>query len=172
MEPAVRQRLLPLFTTWPFLLALALLMANDLWIKAAWPGLVTGKLSDFAGIAVVGMLLSAAWPKRGWAIFMGVSVFFLWWKSPLSTAFISWWNTLGLMQLVRVVDFTDLVALVVLPVFHRFAGRVPPLPGSWQPRSLSDLESVGCKSTAAVHFSPSFCPIAGLWACKSGKNCP
>jgi RHH-type proline utilization regulon transcriptional repressor/proline dehydrogenase/delta 1-pyrroline-5-carboxylate dehydrogenase len=40
------------------------------------------------------------------------------------------------------------------------------------PRSLSDLESVGCKSTAAVHFSPSFCPIAGLWACKSGKNCP
>ena len=32
-------------------------------------------------------------------------------------------------------------------------------------RSLSDLEIVGCKSTAAVHFSPSFCPIAGLWAC-------
>ncbi len=30
----------------------------------------------------------------------------------------------------------------------------------------------GCKSSAAVHFSPSFCPIAGLRACKSGKNCP
>ena len=40
------------------------------------------------------------------------------------------------------------------------------------PRSLSDLEIVGCKSAAAVHFSPSFCPIAGLWGCKSGKNCP
>ena len=39
-------------------------------------------------------------------------------------------------------------------------------------RSLSDLEVVGCKSTAAVHFLPSFCPIAGLWGCKSGKNCP
>ena len=39
-------------------------------------------------------------------------------------------------------------------------------------RSLSDLEIVGCKSAAAVHFLPSFCPIAGLWGCKSGKNCP
>ncbi|HRA14371.1 MAG TPA: hypothetical protein PK238_06965, partial [Giesbergeria sp.] len=38
--------------------------------------------------------------------------------------------------------------------------------------SLSDLEIVGCKSAAAVHFPPSFCPIAGLWGCKSGKNCP
>ena len=26
----------------------------------------------------------------------------------------------------------------------------------FEPRSLSDLGSVGCKSTAAVHFSPSF----------------
>ena len=39
-------------------------------------------------------------------------------------------------------------------------------------RSLSHLGNVGCKLTAAVHFSPSFCPIAGLWACKSGKNRP
>ncbi|MDP2768775.1 MAG: hypothetical protein Q8O81_02955, partial [Giesbergeria sp.] len=34
------------------------------------------------------------------------------------------------------------------------------------------MEIVGCKSAAAVHFSPSFCPIAGLWGGKSGKNCP
>ena len=34
------------------------------------------------------------------------------------------------------------------------------------------MGSVGCESTAAVHFSPSFCPIAGLLGCKSGKNCP
>ena len=39
-------------------------------------------------------------------------------------------------------------------------------------RSPSGLGSVGCESTAAVHFSPSLCPIAGLWGCKSGKNCP
>ena len=34
------------------------------------------------------------------------------------------------------------------------------------------MGSVGCKSTAVVHFSPSFCPIAGLWGCKFGENCP
>ena len=34
------------------------------------------------------------------------------------------------------------------------------------------MGSVGCESTAAVHFSPSFCPIAGLWGCKSGRNSP
>ncbi len=39
------------------------------------------------------------------------------------------------------------------------------------------MEIVGCKSTAAAHFwlrrssrTPSFCPIARLLGCKSGKN--
>ena len=40
------------------------------------------------------------------------------------------------------------------------------------PRSLSGLGIVGCETASTVHFSPAFCPIAGLWACKSGKNCP
>ena len=38
--------------------------------------------------------------------------------------------------------------------------------------SLSDFRIVGCEATAAVHFSPSSCPIAWLWGGKSGKNCP
>jgi len=37
-------------------------------------------------------------------------------------------------------------------------------------RSLSGLRNAGYKATAAVHFSPAFCPIAGLWGCKPGKN--
>ena len=39
-----------------------------------------------------------------------------------------------------------------------------------QPRSLSELRRVGQKSTAAVHFSPPFCPIDGLWGCRYGKT--
>ena len=39
-------------------------------------------------------------------------------------------------------------------------------------RSLSGLGIVGCETASAVHFSPAFCPIVELWACKSGKNCP
>ena len=38
--------------------------------------------------------------------------------------------------------------------------------------SLSDFGIVGCKPTAAAHFSPAFCPIAGLCGGKSGKNWP
>ena len=41
-----------------------------------------------------------------------------------------------------------------------------------QASSLSDFRSVGCEATAAVHFSPSSCPIARLWGGKSGNNCP
>ena len=39
-------------------------------------------------------------------------------------------------------------------------------------RSQSDLGIVGCETASAVHFSPAFCPMVELWACKSGKNCP
>ena len=34
------------------------------------------------------------------------------------------------------------------------------------------MGNVGCKSAAAVHFSPSFCRIAELLGCKYGKNYP
>ncbi len=37
--------------------AVALLVANDHWGKAAWPGLVTGKVSDFAGLAFFPLFL-------------------------------------------------------------------------------------------------------------------
>jgi prepilin-type N-terminal cleavage/methylation domain-containing protein len=46
-----------------------------------------------------------------------------------------------------------------------------PFPKEVSTSSLSDLEVVGCKPTAAAHFSPYFCLIAGLLGCKSGKNC-
>jgi hypothetical protein len=42
------------------LAALALLLLNDHLLKAAWPGLVTGKLSDFAGLALVPPAVTAA----------------------------------------------------------------------------------------------------------------
>ena len=55
---------------------------------------------------------------------------------------------------------------------RRLLGVSPAIRPAQASRSQSDLGSVGCESTAAVHFSPSICPIAGLCGCKSGKNCP
>jgi hypothetical protein len=43
------------------LAALALLLLNDHVLKAAWPGPVTGKLSDLAGMAFFPILLLSAW---------------------------------------------------------------------------------------------------------------
>ena len=43
------------------LAAVALLLVNDHVLKSTWPGLVTGKLSDFAGLVFFPVLLQAIW---------------------------------------------------------------------------------------------------------------
>ena len=48
------------------LVALAVLIANDQLLKAAWPGVVTGKLSDVAGLVVAPLVLQAAWEVGQW----------------------------------------------------------------------------------------------------------
>lgn len=44
-----------------FIGAVALLVLNDHVLKAAYPGVITGKLSDIAGMAFFPMLLTAIW---------------------------------------------------------------------------------------------------------------
>ncbi len=48
------------------LISLAVLVVNDRWLKAAWPGFVTGKLSDCAGLVLlpIGLLSSAEILRR------------------------------------------------------------------------------------------------------------
>ncbi|MFN7142762.1 MAG: hypothetical protein ACK4YP_03230, partial [Myxococcota bacterium] len=43
------------------LVAMVVLAVNDHWGKAAFPNLVTGKLSDVAGLAFFPLLLQAGW---------------------------------------------------------------------------------------------------------------
>lgn len=107
-----------MLVTWPFVVSLAALIVNDACLKAAFPGVITGKLSDIAGISVVALLLLARFPQRRGAVYAGIAVAFAWWKSPLSQPLI---DALGLA---RTVDFTDLVALCVMPACARVALRV------------------------------------------------
>jgi hypothetical protein len=46
--------------------ALIVLVLNDHWLKAAWPGLVTGKLSDVAGLMLTPLVLQAVWEIGQW----------------------------------------------------------------------------------------------------------
>lgn len=119
----MKLRMISIITTWPFSLCLAALLINDWWLKGACPGLITGKLSDFAGIAVVSLLLLAAFPKRGLTLFCGVTVTFLWWKSSASDPFIQLFNQLGLYRIGRTVDYTDMIAMVVFPFCHAVVNR-------------------------------------------------
>lgn len=41
----------------------AVLVANDHWLKHAWPGFVTGKLSDVAGLAFFPLVLAGLWEE-------------------------------------------------------------------------------------------------------------
>ena len=46
--------------------ALALLLVNDHVLKTAWPSVVTGKLSDVAGLVVAPLALQSAWEIGLW----------------------------------------------------------------------------------------------------------
>lgn len=110
------------------LAALALLVVNDHVLKAAFGGVVTGKLSDFAGLylfAVFCIALSRApAPGRTCALMAAAWVA---WKTPLSGPILAAWNGMGIFRLHRIADPTDLLALAVLPFAWR-AARTPRMP--------------------------------------------
>lgn len=125
LYPIDRGRVLAMFTTWPFLLALVLLLVNDWLLKQAYPGFVSGKLSDFAGIAVVALPLFAAFPRHARTIYLAFFCAFLWWKSPASGAFIDFMNDVQPLNIGRTIDYGDLIALTVLPACAKFAANEP-----------------------------------------------
>ena len=69
------------------LAALAVLALNDQVLKAAWPGFVTGKLSDIAGLFVAPLALQAAWEVASWAVGR--------WRGPSSMALAVWIVVVG-----------------------------------------------------------------------------
>jgi hypothetical protein len=121
----MRSRAIAMFTTWPFLLSLAALLLNDGLLKQTFPGFITGKLSDFAGLAVVALPMFAAFPRHTRAIYLALAGAFLWWKSPVSGVFISLVNDVVPFRIGRTVDYGDLMALTVLPLCSRFAASEP-----------------------------------------------
>lgn len=110
-----RGRITSILISWPFLLSLAVLITNDLYLKSAFPGWLTGKLSDVAGIYLLALLVTAASPRKKYVGAMILALGFLYWKSPLSQWFIDNVNSVLLVQIGRVVDYSDLLALIAIP---------------------------------------------------------
>jgi hypothetical protein len=123
--------------------ALALLAVNDHVLKAAYPGPVTGKVSDLAGLLVAPPVLAAvavlairrlpaAVAAHGAIVAVGVG-FALTKAHPTGAAAASALWSLVRGQSVILADRTDLAALPILAVAAWLAGRVagptPAAPG-------------------------------------------
>lgn len=89
-----------------FLCSLLLLILNDWLFKILFHNFITGKLSDFAGLFAFPFFWSALFPKKSKEIHLFTSLFFIFWKSSFSDAFV---NFVGAF---RVVDFSDNIALI------------------------------------------------------------
>jgi hypothetical protein len=98
-----------------FGVAVITLLLNDCLFKYIYPGFITGKLSDLAGLLIVGALVGTLLrPVVIVPLVVGLGGFFVWWKSDLSASFVATVGQWG-FPLGRIVDPTDLIALVALP---------------------------------------------------------
>lgn len=103
-----------------FLLCLLILLINDFYLKFQFPGFITGKLSDFAGLFAFPFFLSIFLPKKALTIYILTGVLFVFWKLPTSDWIIDSFNSLDLFLIHRVKDLTDLIALAVLPLSFKY----------------------------------------------------
>ena len=101
-----------------FLIGLLLLMINDFYLKSAFSNYLTGKISDFTGLLIFPMFIAALVPrvKKSISIIIGLS--FIIWKSPVLNPLIDLINTTIPFKINRVIDYSDFIALGVLPFSH------------------------------------------------------
>lgn len=98
---------------------LIVLALNDHWLKWQYGNWLTGKLSDFAGLLILPFFIAFLFPiLKLKASFIG-GLAFVCWKLPLSQPFIDLYNLIAPIRLTRVVDLSDLLALLVLPLSHK-----------------------------------------------------
>ncbi len=101
-----------------FLIGLFILLLDDFVLKAQFHNFLTGKLSDFAGLFIFPLFFSGFFPRRKVLIFTLTGFLFIFWKSPFSQSLIDLWNSLQFLRIGRTIDYTDLLALLVLPLSY------------------------------------------------------
>lgn len=109
-----------------FLMGLLLLILNDHVLKQEFHNGITGKLSDFVGLFIFPIFWAALAPKYKKLIYSVTALFFIYWKSSWSQHFLDWLQVKNL-PITRVVDYTDLIALFVLPLSYYFFQHAQPI---------------------------------------------
>jgi len=105
-----------------FLASVLLLLINDFYLKQTYGNVLTGKISDFAGLFAFPFFFSCLFVKHKKIIHIVTIFLFIWWKSTFSQPIIDFVNNLGI-PVNRVVDFSDNIALIsVLISYIAFSG--------------------------------------------------
>lgn len=149
-------------------LSLVVLVLNDHVLKQAWPGLVTGKLSDVAGLVVAPLLLSVLLAVVGVRTALPVAIGvtglgFVFAKTSVAgaAATSAVWSLSGIPTLIRA-DVTDLVALPALGVAW------------WVDRRVRCIAREPWRQTVAMASGMALLPVAVLGtaatSCESGMH--
>jgi len=104
-----------------FLIGLSLLLLNDFVFKEHMHNWFTGKLSDFAGLFVFSLFWLAFFPRHKTFVCVSTAILFVFWKSAYSEFLIDGWNRLPFFEINRTVDYTDLWALLIVPVSYFYS---------------------------------------------------
>jgi hypothetical protein len=109
-----------LLTSELFVLGIIVLVLNDFYLKYEFHNIITGKLSDFAGLFVFPFFVSIFLPKHLLKVYIGTALFFVFWKLEISNDFIAFISDFSNMAFYRTVDISDLVALSILPFSYTY----------------------------------------------------
>jgi hypothetical protein len=101
-----------------FIVGLMILLLNDHFLKAQFGNWFTGKLSDFAGLLIFPLFLKFVFPLSSRQAIGITFLGFLFWKSPFIQPMLDAYNTLGFWSLSRVVDYSDYLAFLMLPLSY------------------------------------------------------
>lgn len=126
-----------------FISALWLLVANDVFLKYYFHNWLTGKLSDFAGLFVFTVFLISFAGNKKKMVAIAAGLFFCWWKSSLSSPVIRLWNSMELLPVYRTIDYTDLLALSVIPLAYRWLVSTSTYRRTHHPVAIN-LVSIAC----------------------------
>ena len=110
---------LSLLLTNGFIIGLIVLLLNDFFLKNIFHNFLTGKLSDFAGLFIFPFFVSIFLPKPK-VIYFIVGCLFTFWKLESSQFLIDRFIDSTNLGIHRIVDATDLFALLILPISYHY----------------------------------------------------
>ena len=102
-----------------FIAGLLLLLSNDFWMKYQYGGILTGKISDFCGLFIFPIFLTAISDRTIKFNYLVTALIFIFWNSFLSQPLIDIGISKGI-PFHRTIDFSDFIALISLPLSYAY----------------------------------------------------